>query len=83
MASGPPCSLLFLFLSCRFIQLFAFLFLQNVVLKGLSCLLFSRFCDVASLLVVCELPWRFGFLVSRSAAFSFSVAVCGARRRVM
>jgi hypothetical protein len=29
--------------------------------NGLSCLLFSRFCDVASLFVVCELPWRFGF----------------------
>jgi hypothetical protein len=54
-------------------------FSKNVVFKGLSCLLFSRFCDVASLLAVCEWLWRFGFLVSRSAAFSFSVAVCGER----
>jgi hypothetical protein len=60
-------------------SLVCYLFLQNVVFKGLSCLLFSRFCDVASFLVVCELPWRFGFLVSRSAAMPFSVAVCGER----
>jgi hypothetical protein len=37
--------------------------------------------DVASLprLVVCELPWRFGFLVSRSAALYFSGVVSGER----
>jgi hypothetical protein len=37
------------------------LFSKNVVFKGLSCLLLSRFCDRALLLVVCEVPWRFGF----------------------
>jgi hypothetical protein len=66
-----------------FLKSLGFFFLyfisKNVVFKGLSCLLFSRFCDCALFLVVCEVPWRFGFLVSRSAALSFSVVICGAR----
>jgi hypothetical protein len=64
MASGPPCSLLFLsFLSFlrNHLGFFNTSFLKNAIVEGLSCLLFSRFCDVASFLVVCELPWRFGF----------------------
>jgi hypothetical protein len=67
------------FLSFCEITCLFFPFSKNVVLKGLSCLLFSRFCDVASLLAVCVWPWRFGFLASRSAALSFSVVVCGER----
>jgi hypothetical protein len=72
MASGAMFSFLPLFN-----HLPVFSFSKNVVLTGLSCLLFSRFCDRALLLVVCE-PCVC-FLVSRSAALSFSVAVSGAR----
>jgi hypothetical protein len=79
MASGPPCSLLFLFLSCRFIQLFAFFIstecrFQRFVLFAVLSVLRCRF--VVGCLRVALALW---FLVSRSAALPFSVAVCGAR----